>query len=67
MNKFVVALATLVSLGLPIPAYAEEKTDAQVPAERMGKPVMERHDKMAVHHHYRHYYHHTMRPEAKPQ
>jgi hypothetical protein len=63
MNKFVVALATLVSLGLPIPGYAEEKTDAQVPAERMGKPVMERHDKMAVHHHY----HHTMRPEAKPQ
>ena len=67
MNKFVVALAAAVSLGLAIPAFAEEKNDAQVPAERMGKPVMERHDKMAVHHHYRHDYHHTMRPEAKPQ
>ena len=61
MNKFVVALATVVSLGLAIPAFAE------VPAERMGKPEMGKHDKMVVHHHYHHYYHHTMRPEAKPQ
>jgi len=61
MNKFVVALATVVSLGLAIPAFAE------VPAERMGKPEMGKHDKMVVHHHYHHLYHHTMRPEAKPQ
>jgi hypothetical protein len=65
MNKFVVALATAVSLGLAIPAFAEEKNDAQVPAERMGKPEMGTHDRMVGHHH--HYHHHTMRPETKPQ
>jgi hypothetical protein len=37
-SSFVVALATVVSLGLAIPAFAE------VPAERMGKPEMERHE-----------------------
>ena len=69
MNKFVVALAAAVSLGLAIPAFAEEKNDAQVPAERMGKPEMGTHDRMVAHHHYHHhhYYHHTMRPETKPQ
>ena len=67
MNKFVVALATVVSLGLAVPAFAEEKNDAQVPAERMGRPEMGKHDRMVAHHHYHHYYHHTMRPEAKPQ
>ena len=63
MNKFVVALATAVSLGLAVPAFAE-KNDAQVPAERMGKPEMGRH---VVHHHYHHYYHHTMKSDVKPQ
>ena len=61
MNKFVVALATVVSLGLAVPAFAE------APAERMGKPEMGRHDKTVVHHHYHHFYHHTMKSDAKPQ
>ena len=67
MNKFVFALATVVSPGLTIPAFAEEKNDAQVPGERMGKPEMGRHDMMVVHHHYHHYYHHMMKSDAKPQ
>ncbi len=58
MNKFVVALATVISLGLAIPAFAEEKNDAQVPAEKMGKQ-----DKTVLHHHYNH----KMKSEAKPQ
>ncbi len=58
MNKFVVALATVISLGLAIPAFAEEKNDAQVPAETMGKQ-----DKTVLHHHYNH----KMKSEAKPQ
>ena len=37
MNKFVVALATVLSLGLAIPAFAE---DAKMPMEKMGKPHM---------------------------
>ena len=38
MNKFVVALATVISLGLAIPpAFAEEKNDAQVSTDKMGK------------------------------
>jgi hypothetical protein len=60
MNKFVIALATVVSLGLAIPAFAE------VPAERMGKHEMGKHDKMVVHYHH-HYHHHMMKSEAKPQ
>jgi hypothetical protein len=62
MNKFVVALATVVSLGLATPAFAQEKTDAPVPAEKMGKQ-----DKMVTHHHYHHHYNHMMKPESKPQ
>jgi hypothetical protein len=37
MNQFVLALATVVSLGLTIPAFAE---DAKMPMEKMGKPHM---------------------------
>ena len=56
MNKFVVALATVVSLGLAIPAFAE---DAKMPMEKMGKPhMMGKHHMMVVHHHYHHRYHH---------
>jgi hypothetical protein len=64
MNKFVVALATVVSLGLTIPAFAE---DSKMPMEKMGKPhTMGKHHMMVVHHHYHHHYHHMMKPEAKP-
>ena len=53
MNKFAFALAAVVSLGLAIPAFAEEKT-----GEKMGGDKMEKHhDKMVGHHHY-HYHHH---------
>jgi hypothetical protein len=63
MNKFVVALATVVSLCLAIPAFAQEKNDAPVPAEKMGKQ-----DKMVVHHHYHHHHYYMMvKPKAKPQ
>ena len=56
MNNFVVALATVVSLGLAIPAFAE---DAKMPMEKMGKPhMMGKHHMMVVHHHYHHHYHH---------
>jgi hypothetical protein len=49
MNKFVLALATVVSLGLTIPAFAE---DAKMPMEKMGKPhMMGKHHMMVVHHH----------------
>jgi hypothetical protein len=58
MNKFVVALATVVSLGLAVPAFAE---DAKMPMQKMAKPHM-----MVVHHHYHHHYHHMMKPETKP-
>jgi len=60
MNKFVLALATVVSLGLTIPAFAE---DAKMPMEKMAKPQPH---VMVVHHHYHHHYHHMMKPEAKP-
>ena len=64
MNKIVVALATVVSLGLVIPAFAE---DAKMPMEKMGKHgMMGKHHMMVVHHHYHHHYHHMMKPEAKP-
>jgi hypothetical protein len=61
MNKFVVALAAVVSLCVAIPAFAQEKNNAQVPAERMGKQ-----DKMVVHHH-RHHYYMMVKPKAKSQ
>jgi hypothetical protein len=62
MNKLVVALATVVSLCLAIPAFAQEK-NAQVPAEKMGKQ-----EKMVVHHHYHHHHYYMMvKPKAKPQ
>jgi hypothetical protein len=35
VNRFVVALAAVISLGLAIPAFAE---DAKMPMQKMGKP-----------------------------
>ncbi len=58
MKKFAIALAAFVSLGLAIPAFAEEKKD-QMPA---GK--MEKHHTMVVHHHH-HHHHHMVKPEPK--
>jgi hypothetical protein len=60
MKKFAIALAAFVSLGLAVPAFAQEKKDT-MPAE-----------KMVVHHHHHHHYHHhhhhhMMKPEPKPQ
>jgi hypothetical protein len=72
VNKFVVALATVVSLGLMIPAFAE---DAKMPMQKMGKPHMMKphHVVTVVHHHYHHHYHyamtkphHVMKPQTKP-
>ena len=63
MNKIVVALATVISLGLAIPAFAE---DAKMPMEKMGKPHMMGKHHVMVHHHYHHHYHHMMKPETKP-
>ena len=65
MNKFVFALATVVSLGLAIPAFAE---DAKMPMQKMGESdMMKPHHVMVVHHHYHHHYHHhMMTPQAKP-
>jgi hypothetical protein len=54
MNKFAIALAAVVSLGLAIPAFAEEKT-----GEKMGG------DK--VHHHHHHHHHHDHMMGEKPQ
>ena len=53
MKKFATALAAFVSLGLAVPAFAQEKKDT-MPAE-----------KTVVHHH--HHHHHMMKPEPKPQ
>ena len=55
MKKFAIALAASVSLGLAVPAFAQEKKDT-MPAE-----------KMVVHHHHHHHHHHMMKPEPKPQ
>jgi hypothetical protein len=55
MSKFAIALAAFVSLGLAVPAFAQEKKDT-MPAE-----------KMVVHHHHHHHHHHMMKPEPKPQ
>jgi hypothetical protein len=71
VNKFAVALATVASLGLAIPAFAE---DAKMPMQKMGKPhMMKPHHVMVVHHHYHHHYHyamtkphHVMKPQTKP-
>jgi hypothetical protein len=64
MNKFAVVLATVASLGLAIPTFAQEKNDAQVPPEKMGKQ-----DKLVVHNHHHHHHHYYMmvKPEAKPR
>jgi hypothetical protein len=60
MNKFAIALAAIVSLGLAIPAFAEESKKMHD-----GKMGMH-HDKMMGHHH--HHHHHMMgKPEPKPQ
>ena len=68
MNKFVITLAAFVSLGLAIPAFAQEKKDT-MPADKMqGENVgkhnkMGKHDKMVVHHH--HHHHMMIKPESK--
>ena len=54
MKKFAIALAAFVSLGLAIPAFAEEKKE--MPAEKMG---------VHHHHHHHHHPHHMMKPEPK--
>jgi hypothetical protein len=61
MLKSVVALATVVSLGLAVPAFAEEMTKPMAKPHMMAKTHM-----MVVHHHYHHHYHHMMTPETKP-
>ena len=58
MKKFAIVSAAFVSLGLAVPAFAQEKKDT-MPAEKKG----------VVHHHHRHHHHHhhMMKPEPKPQ
>jgi hypothetical protein len=66
MNKFAMALAAVVSLGLAIPAFAEGKTGEKMGGDKMGK-----HGTMVVHHHHHHPHHHhdnmMGKPEPKPQ
>jgi hypothetical protein len=50
MKKFAIALAAFVSLGLAVPAFAEEKKD-MTPAVH--------------HHHHHHHHHHMVKPEPK--
>ena len=52
MKTFVIALAAFVSLGLAVPAFAQEKKDAM--------PVVHHH-----HHHHHNHHHHMMKPEPK--
>jgi len=47
MKKLAIALAAFVSLGLAVPAFAQEKKE--MPAEKMEK-----------HHHHHHHHHHHM-------
>ena len=54
MKKFAIALAAFVSLGLAVPAFAQEKKDT-MPAEKM----------VVHHHHHHHHHHHMMKPEPK--
>jgi len=61
MNKFAIALAAVVSLGLAIPAFAEEKNGEKMHGGKMGM----HHDKMMGHHH--HHHHMMGKPEPKPQ
>jgi hypothetical protein len=73
MKKFAIALAAVVSLGLAVPAFAQDnkaappaaKKDA-MPAEKMDAMPA---DKMVVHHHHHHHHHHhqMMTPAPKPQ
>jgi hypothetical protein len=64
MLKFVVALAAVTSLGLAVPAFAEDgmlaKPNTMAKLHMMAKPHM-----VVVHHHYHHHYHHAMKPEMK--
>jgi hypothetical protein len=62
MNKFAIALAAVVSLGLAIPAFAEEKTGDKMGGHKMGK-----HHAVVVHHRHHHHNHTMGKPEAKPQ
>jgi hypothetical protein len=54
MKTLAIALAAFVSLGLAVPAFAQEKKDT-MPAEKMG----------VHHHHHHHHHHHMMKPEPK--
>jgi hypothetical protein len=58
--------AFVVSLGVAIPAFAEEKTGEKMGGDKMGK-----HGTMVVHHHHHHPHHHhdnmMGKPEPKPQ
>ena len=62
MNKFTIALAAAVSIGLAIPAFAQEKNDMMPPgkmhSEKMHAGKMGMQHTMVVHHH--HHYHHMM-------
>jgi hypothetical protein len=57
MLKFVVALAAVTSLGLAVPALAE---DGMMAKPEMAKPHM-----MVVHHYHHHYHHHMMASQTK--
>ena len=71
MNKFAIALAAIVSLGLAIPAFAEETNDmpaGKMHSDKMHGGKMGMQNTMVVHHHhYHHHYHHMMPPAPKPQ
>jgi pentapeptide MXKDX repeat protein len=71
MNKFAIALAAVVSLGLAIPAFAQEKKDT-MPADKMQGGNVGKHNKMGKHgmmvvHHHHHHHHMMGKPEPKPQ
>jgi len=62
MKKFAIALAAVVSLGLAVPAFAQDNKNA-APAEKKDTMPAEG---VVVHHH--HHHHHQMtKPEPKPQ
>jgi hypothetical protein len=68
MNKFAIALAAVVSLGLAIPAFAEDMPAGKMQSDKMHGGKMEMQHTMVVHHHhYHHHYHHMVPPAPKPQ
>jgi hypothetical protein len=62
MLKFVVALAAVTSLGLAVPAFAE---DGMMAKPEMAKPHMMAKPHVMVVHHYHHHYHHHMASQTK--